>query len=46
MNINRIVAGVYYPSDILGGAVVGIVVGYLIVYFSKKWKPKEISKPL
>lgn len=46
MNISRIVAGVHYPSDILGGAVVGIVVGYVIVYFSKNWKPKEIGKPL
>jgi undecaprenyl-diphosphatase len=46
MNISRIVAGVHYPSDILGGAVVGIAVGCLVVYFAKKWKPKEIGKPL
>jgi undecaprenyl-diphosphatase len=46
MNISRIVAGVHYPSDILGGAVVGIMVGYLVVYSAKKWKPKEIGKPL
>lgn len=36
MNISRIVAGVHYPSDILGGAVVGIAVSYLVVYFVKK----------
>jgi undecaprenyl-diphosphatase len=36
MNISRIIAGVHYPSDILGGAIVGIITGYLIVYFSKK----------
>ena len=46
MNISRIVAGVHYPSDILGGAVVGIAVGCLVVYFAKKWIPKEIGKPL
>lgn len=40
MNISRIVAGVHYPSDILSGAVVGIVVGYFIIYFGKKWKSK------
>ncbi len=46
INISRIFAGVHYPSDILGGAVVGIAVGYLVVYFAKKWIPKEIGKPL
>ena len=46
MNISRIVAGVHYPSDILGGAVVGIAVGCLVVYFAKKWRPKEIGKSL
>jgi len=30
MNVSRIVAGVHYPSDILGGAMVGIAVGWLI----------------
>ena len=46
MNISRIIAGVHYPSDILGGVIVGILVGYLVVYFAKKWKPEEIGKPL
>lgn len=46
MNISRIVVGVHYPSDILGGAIVGVAVGYLVVYFGKKWKPKEINKPI
>ena len=30
MNIGRIVAGVHYPSDILGGMMIGIVVGYVV----------------
>lgn len=46
INISRIIAGVHYPSDILGGTIVGIVVGYLVVYFTKQWRPKEINEPL
>lgn len=38
MNISRIIAGVHYPSDILGGAVVGIATGYLVVRFAAKMK--------
>ena len=34
--ISRIAAGVHYPSDILGGAAVGIIVACLIFYFLKK----------
>ncbi len=30
MNVGRIIAGVHYPSDILGGAIVGIAVGWII----------------
>lgn len=32
MNISRIVAGVHYPSDILGGMIIGILVAYVIFY--------------
>lgn len=39
INISRIITGVHYPSDILSGAVVGIVSGYFVVYFLNKWKP-------
>lgn len=46
MNLSRVVAGVHYPSDILGGAIVGIAVGYLVVFSAKKWGPKEIGKSL
>ncbi len=44
MNISRIVAGVHYPSDILGGMVVGIVVAYVVFYIAEKRKTKEIVK--
>lgn len=40
MNISRIIAGVHYPSDILGGAVVGILTGYGVFYFAEKLKTK------
>ena len=36
MNISRIIAGVHYPSDILGGAIIGIVVAHVVFYFSDK----------
>lgn len=44
VNISRIVAGVHYPSDILGGAVVGVLTGYAIFFIAKKIKAKEIAK--
>ncbi len=46
MNISRIIAGVHYPSDILGGAIVGITTGYLIVRLAEKWKPKIVGRTL
>lgn len=44
MNISRIVAGVHYPSDILGGMIVGILVAYIIFYFAEKVRVKETAK--
>ena len=40
MNISRIIAGVHYPSDILGGAIVGIAVGYIVFYIAARTKLK------
>lgn len=36
IGLARIAAGVHYPTDILGGAALGVAVGYLIVLFLKK----------
>lgn len=36
MGIARVVAGVHYPSDIIGGAAVGILSAYAVFYFLKK----------
>lgn len=43
----RVVAGVHYPSDILGGAIIGVVLSYGIVYLAKRNKniSKIISSP-
>lgn len=37
MNVSRIVAGVHYPSDILGGMIIGVAVAYTVFYLVKKW---------
>lgn len=36
ITVGRVISGVHYPSDIIGGAVIGIVVAYLTAYFAKK----------
>lgn len=38
MNLSRIIAGVHYPSDILGGTVIGVIVGYAVFYVAEKIK--------
>lgn len=44
ITISRIVAGVHYPSDILGGMAVGIVVAYAIFSIAERKKAKESAK--
>lgn len=41
MNISRIVAGIHYPSDILGGMIIGIIVGYAVFYFANMRQDKK-----
>jgi len=36
ITVGRVIAGVHYPSDILGGALIGVVVAYVTVYFSRQ----------
>jgi undecaprenyl-diphosphatase len=39
MNVSRIVTGVHYPSDILGGMVVGVSIASIVFFFTeRKWK--------
>jgi len=37
ITVSRVVAGVHYPSDILGGAVIGVIVGSIAVFFARRW---------
>ncbi|MBI4065784.1 phosphatase PAP2 family protein [Candidatus Kaiserbacteria bacterium] len=32
MTMSRIIAGIHYPSDIVGGAIIGIIIAYIIFY--------------
>lgn len=44
MGIARIAAGVHWPSDIVGGAAIGIAVGWLMAYiFKKYWNKKPLQ---
>ena len=36
MTSGRVIAGIHYPSDILGGAVIGIVVAYATFYLVRR----------
>lgn len=38
MGLSRVVAGVHYPSDILAGAVVGILSAYAVFYLFKRYE--------
>ena len=37
ITISRVIAGTHYPSDILGGAVIGVLSAYAVFYLAKKW---------
>ncbi|MDP3784648.1 MAG: phosphatase PAP2 family protein [bacterium] len=41
MGAARVLAGVHWPSDILGGAVVGILTSVVVNFILKKFKPQE-----
>ena len=37
MGISRVVAGVHWPSDIVAGALIGLLSGYLLLTFAKRF---------
>ncbi|TSC64659.1 MAG: Bacitracin transport permease protein BCRC [Parcubacteria group bacterium Gr01-1014_91] len=37
MTTSRVVAGIHYPSDIVGGAIIGIAVAYTIFYITQRY---------
>lgn len=41
VSYSRIYLGVHYPSDILGGAVLGITIGYVIYSFGRSYIPEK-----
>ncbi len=40
ITIGRVAAGVHYPSDILGGAVLGVAVAYLAFHAARRFWPE------
>ena len=43
ISLSRLYVGVHYPTDVLGGVVIGVVCGVAAVYFVK-WICKKIEK--
>ncbi|MDP2664474.1 MAG: phosphatase PAP2 family protein [bacterium] len=35
ITVSRVIAGIHYPSDIIGGAVIGIAVAYTVFYLTR-----------
>lgn len=46
VSYSRIYLGVHYPSDIFGGALLGIAVGSFVFYIAKKLQLKNHHAPL
>lgn len=42
ITVSRIIAGIHYPTDILGGMLVGIGVGYVVFFLAKKSVVKDV----
>lgn len=40
ISISRVVAGVHWPSDVLGGAVIGVGTGFLAYAIAKRFLPR------
>lgn len=37
ISFSRLYVGVHYPTDVLGGAISGILIGFFVFYFTKKY---------
>ena len=38
MSVSRVIAGIHWPSDILGGAVIGVLTSLLVNFIAKKYQ--------
>lgn len=36
ITVSRVIAGVHYPSDIIGGAFIGIIVAYIVRFLARR----------
>lgn len=36
ITVSRVIAGVHYPSDIVGGALIGVAVAYATIYLARR----------
>ena len=44
MAVSRVVAGIHYPSDIVGGALIGILVAYITFYSARRIVTPQTQK--
>lgn len=44
ITVSRVIASIHYPSDIIGGAVIGIAVAYAIFYLARRITAKQTQE--
>lgn len=46
MGLARIAGGIHWPSDILGGAIIGILTAWVTLRFIPALRPRPLEKPI